>query len=120
MSLQELNSKAPLDNVFFDYDESELRPDGRAAIQRNADWMTRWMSTRVMVEGHADERGTNEYNLALGERRATAVMDYLTSLGISMDRVRIISKGEEEQVCFESDEGCWHRNRRGHLIVTAK
>ena len=120
MSLAELNSTAPLDNVFFDYDRSELRPEARAALQRNADWLNQWDSARIMVEGHCDERGTNEYNLGLGDRRAAAVRDYLTSLGISGTRVQIVSKGEEEPVCSDSQEDCWGRNRRGHFIITGK
>ncbi len=82
--------------------------------------MRKWSSTQVTVEGHCDERGTNEYNLGLADERATAVKDYLASIGISMDRIQIVSKGEEEPVCFDSDDGCWSRNRRGHFIVTAK
>ena len=74
----------------------------------------------VMVEGHADSRGTNEYNLALGERRADAVRDYLVSLGVAADRVTIVSKGEEQPFCTEETEACWQQNRGGHFIVTAK
>ena len=73
MSLADLNNSAPLGPVFFDYDESEIRPDGRTVLQRNADWMRKWPSTRIRVEGHCDDRGTNEYNLSLGEERAAAV-----------------------------------------------
>ena len=88
MSLEELNSTSPLDPVFFELDMAELLPDGRAALQRNAVWMRQWGSTRVSVEGHCDERGTNEYNLALGERRAASVRDYLVGLGIAENRSR--------------------------------
>jgi peptidoglycan-associated lipoprotein len=82
--------------------------------------MRRWMSIRVTVEGHADSRGTNEYNLALGERRGAAVKDYLASLGIAADRILAISKGEEQPVCTEMSESCYAMNRRGHFIITAK
>ena len=82
--------------------------------------MKRWTTTKVLVEGHADSRGTNEYNLALGERRADAVRDYLVSLGIPADRITIVSKGEEQPFCSEDGETCWAQNRRGHFIVTAK
>ena len=120
MSLEELNSQSPLDPVFFDLDMSELLPDGQAALRRNADWMRQWGSTRVTVQGHCDERGTNEYNLALGERRAAAVRDYLVSLGIAANRIATVSRGEESPFCTDSHEGCWSRNRRGHFVVTAK
>ena len=120
MSLEELNSTSPLDPVFFNLDMSELLPDGQAALRRNADWMRQWDSTRVTVQGHCDERGTNEYNLALGERRATAVRDYLVSLGIAANRIATVSRGEESPFCTDSHEGCWSRNRRGHFVVTGK
>ncbi|MBM62824.1 MAG: peptidoglycan-associated lipoprotein [Acidobacteria bacterium] len=120
MSLEELNATSPLGPVFFELDQSELLPAGQAALQGNAEWMSRWTSTVVLVEGHCDERGTNEYNLALGERRAAAVRDYLVSLGIAADRVQTTSRGEESPFCTESDDGCWAQNRRGHFIVTAK
>ena len=120
MSLSELNETAPLDNVFFNYDEAEILPAARSILQRNADWMRRWTSTRIMVEGHCDERGTNEYNLSLGDERASAVRDYLVSLGIPGSRIQTTSKGEEEPSCTAENEGCWSQNRRGHFIVTAK
>ena len=120
MSLEELNGTSPLDPVFFELDMAELLPDGRAALQRNAVWMRQWGSTRVSVEGHCDERGTNEYNLALGERRAASVRDYLVGLGIAANRVATVSRGEESPFCTESNEGCWSRNRRGQFTVTGK
>ncbi len=120
MSLDELNASAPLGPVFFELDQSELLPAGQAALQRNAQWMQRWTSTTVLVEGHCDERGTNEYNLALGERRAAAVRDYLLSLGVAPGRVQTTSRGEESPFCTESAEGCWSQNRRGHFMVIAK
>ena len=119
-SLDELNSTSPLDPVFFNYDEADVLSDARAILQRNADWMNKWPSTQIMVQGHCDERGTNEYNLSLGDERASAVRDYLVSLGISGDRVATVSKGEEEPFCSDAHEGCWSRNRRGHFTVTAK
>ena len=120
MSLAELNAQQPLGDVFFDYDQAELLDAARARLQSNAEWLQRWTSTRIMVEGHCDERGTNEYNLGLGERRANAVLDYLTSLGVPASRITMVSKGEEEPVCSEEAESCWSRNRRGHFLVTAK
>jgi peptidoglycan-associated lipoprotein len=82
--------------------------------------MKRWTSTRVSVEGHCDSRGTNEYNLALGERRANAVKEYLVSLGVAGDRLLSVSKGEETPVCSDENEACWSQNRRGHHSSTSK
>jgi len=109
-----------LGEVFFDFDEATLRDDGRATLSKNADYLKRWPSVRITVEGHADSRGTAEYNLALGGRRASAAKDYLVSLGIGGDRVTTVSKGKEQPVCSEDGESCWQRNRRGHFVVTAK
>ena len=120
MSLDDLNDSAPLAPVFFELDQSELMPAGQATLQRNAEWMQRWSTTTVLVEGHCDERGTNEYNLALGERRAAAVRDYLMSLGVAAGRIQTTSRGEESPFCNDSTEGCWAQNRRGHFMVTAK
>jgi peptidoglycan-associated lipoprotein len=119
-TLAQLNAEMPLADVFFEYDMFVLRPDARATVQKNSDWMKRWTSTRITVEGHADSRGTSEYNLALGDRRANAVRDYLVSLGIAPDRVLAISKGEESPLCSEEGESCWARNRRAHSVITAK
>ena len=94
--------------------------DARAPLQRNADYMRRWPSLRITVEGHCDERGTAEYNLSLGERRSAAVKSYLISLGVAADRITVISKGKESPFCREENEACWQQNRRGHFIVTAK
>jgi peptidoglycan-associated lipoprotein len=115
-----LNAERPLGDVFFNLDESSIREDSRGPLQKNADWMKRWTSTRVTVEGHCDERGTAEYNLALGERRANAVKQYLISLGVPADRVAVVSKGKESPFCSESNESCWQQNRRGHFLITAK
>ena len=119
-SLDQLNAEMPLSDVSFAYDMSTVQDDQRAILQKNADWMRRWTSTRVSIEGHADARGTNEYNLALGDRRARAVMDYMVSLGIAADRMAVVSKGEEAPLCTEMTEACYDRNRRGHFVITAK
>ena len=119
-TLDQLNAEMPLGDVIFDYDQSAIKEDQRALLQKNADWMRRWTTTRVTIEGHADARGTNEYNLALGERRGNAVKDYLVSLGITADRMTVISKGEEAPVCSDMSDACYGRNRRGHFIITAK
>ena len=119
-TVEQLNAEKPMAEAYFDLDQSALRDDARAAVSRNADWMKRWMSTRVTVEGHCDSRGSAEYNLALGQRRASAVKDYLVSLGVSADRVTVVSKGKEQPVCTEQNEACWQLNRRGHPVITAK
>jgi peptidoglycan-associated lipoprotein len=119
-TLEQLNAEMPLGDVMFDYDQAAVREDQRALLQKNADYMRKWPTVRVTVEGHADARGTNEYNLALGERRGNAVKDYLVSLGISADRLSVISKGEEAGLCADMTEQCYARNRRGHFIITAK
>ena len=119
-SLEALNAQKPLGDVLFGYDAIDLSEDGRAALQKNLQWLNRWKSTKIMIEGHADSRGTNEYNLALAERRADAVRDYLASLGLTADRMTIVSKGEEQPFCTEETEACWQQNRRGHFIITAK
>jgi peptidoglycan-associated lipoprotein len=119
-TVEQLNAEMPLADVSFDYDMSMIRDDQRAILQKNADYMRRWTSVRVTVEGHADSRGTSEYNLALGERRGNAVKDYLVGLGIAAERMVVISKGEESPLCTEETEGCFARNRRGHFIISAK
>jgi peptidoglycan-associated lipoprotein len=119
-SLEDLNRERPLADVQFAYDMADLSDPSRAALQKNADWLRRWSTTRVTIEGHADARGTNEYNLALGERRASTVRDYLISLGIPAARMSIVSKGEEDPICKEDVESCWAQNRRGHFVITGK
>ena len=119
-SLDELNAERPLGDIYFEYDMSSLRDDARATLQRNADYMRRWMTIKITIEGHADARGTSEYNLALGERRAAAVKDYMVGLGIAADRILAVSKGKESPVCMEMTEACYMQNRRGHFVITAK
>ena len=119
-SLADLNAEMPLGDAFFDYDMFAIRDDARGVLQKNADYLQRWASTRVTIDGHADSRGTNEYNLGLGDQRANAVKDYLASLGIAADRMLAVTRGEESPQCTEEEEACWQRNRRGHFIFTAK
>ncbi len=119
-SLEELNAEKPLTDVFFAYDSYTVSEEGRAALQKNMEWLRKWGSTRVLVEGHGDSRGTPEYNLALGEQRAAAVRDYLVSLGLPAERVTIVSKGEEQPFCTDEGESCFSQNRRGHFLLTAK
>lgn len=107
----------PLGDVHFDYDRYDLDSTARDTLQRNAEWLRANGSARVEVEGHCDERGTVEYNLALGAKRAKAARDYLVSLGISADRLSTISYGEELPLCRDANESCYGRNRRAHFVV---
>jgi peptidoglycan-associated lipoprotein len=109
-----------LGDVYFDYDKYELRPEALERLRKNADFMKEYPEFVFGLEGHCDERGTNEYNLALGERRANAAKSYLVSLGIDPSRIRTISYGEERPFCTQHDESCWSKNRRGHFVVTGK
>ena len=118
--IQELNRRGYLEDVFFDTNRHELRPDGREALAKNAAWLQRFPSVVILVEGHCDERNTREYNLALGERRASAVRDYLVSLGVPGERVRIISYGEERPFAAGHDESAWRLNRRAHFVITSR
>ena len=119
-SVDDLNREKPMTDAFFALDSAQVGDDQKAALQKDADWMKRWASVKVMIEGHADARGSAEYNLALGERRAAAVRDYLVNLGLGADRVTVVSKGKESPFCSEENESCWSQNRRGHFVITAK
>ena len=105
------------DRVFFDTDQSTLRDDARATLSRQAEWLKRYGNYQITIEGHCDERGTREYNLALGERRATAVRQFLAGQGIPAGRVSTISYGKERPDVVGSDEGSWSRNRRGVTVL---
>jgi len=120
MSLADLNAKRPLADVYFDLDASTIKDDAKASLSTNATWLKRYTATRINIEGHADERGTAEYNLGLGDRRANSVKSYLVELGVPAERVVIVSKGKESPFCTESNESCWQQNRRGHFVITAK
>jgi peptidoglycan-associated lipoprotein len=119
-SVDQLNAEKPLTDAYFDYDKSDLREDGRASLQKDAQYLKKWSSIVVSIEGHCDSRGSSEYNLALGSRRGTAVKDYLVSLGVAANRITVVSKGKEQPFCGEETEACWQQNRRGHFIITAK
>jgi peptidoglycan-associated lipoprotein len=107
------------DTVHFEYDRYTVKSEDRDLLQRQAAWLQKYPQVRVTIEGHCDERGTREYNLALGARRANAVKEYLASLGISSARVDTISYGKERPICTESDESCWSQNRRGVTTITS-
>jgi peptidoglycan-associated lipoprotein len=119
-SVDQLNAEKPMDDVFFDLDKSEVREDAKSALQKDADWMKKWGSVQVTLEGHSDSRGTAEYNLGLGSRRATGVKAYLVNLGVPAGRVTVVSKGKEQPFCNDENEGCWQQNRRGHFVITGK
>lgn len=107
----------PLQDVHFDYDRYDLSSEARSTLQGNAEWLKQNSAAKVEIEGHCDSRGTVEYNLALGAKRAKSVKDYLTSLGIPGDRLSTISYGEELPICQEETEDCMSRNRRVHSVV---
>ena len=119
-SLDDLNRDSPLRPAFFDYDSDELTSAGQRVLDANAAVMKKYPTWVVTIEGHADERGTAEYNLALGERRAVAARTYLVSLGIRADRLRTVSYGKEFPFDPAHDEGAWAKNRRAHFVITAK
>lgn len=119
-SLEDLNRDSPFKPAFFELDSSELDDAGRAIVSGNADIMKRYPTWVVTVEGHCDERGTAEYNLALGERRAVAVKTYLVALGISPDRVRTVSYGKEFPFDTGHTDAAWSKNRRAHFVITSK
>jgi peptidoglycan-associated lipoprotein len=113
----EYRSIPELRDVFFDFDKYTIRPDAARTLDANVDWLRSNPTALVLIEGHCDERGTNSYNLALGERRAKAAQDYLVSHGIAADRIVIISYGEERPACSERNETCWAKNRRGQFLT---
>jgi peptidoglycan-associated lipoprotein len=120
MSVEEIEKSGLLAEVYFDFDRADIREQDRAALSKNAEALKKFDFLKVTVEGHCDERGTVEYNLALGERRARAAYDYLVSLGVPADRLKTVSYGKEVPVCTQSSEDCWQRNRRAHFTVTGK
>ena len=103
-------------DAYFDYDKSDIRSDAQQALQQTAEYLKANASIKVTIEGHCDERGSTEYNLGLGQRRADAVKQYLTSLGVTADRMTTISYGKEKPFCMEHNETCWQQNRRGHFV----
>jgi peptidoglycan-associated lipoprotein len=116
-SPKEFVSVPELKDIHFDFDKYDIRPGDAKILDTNASWLKSNPDQLVLIEGHCDERGTNEYNLALGERRAKATMNYLVSQGVQANRITIISYGEERPVCTEHNEACWSKNRRAHFLV---
>jgi len=119
-SIDDINRNSPLKPVFYGLDLAEMDAEGQKVLQANADILRRYATWQISIEGHCDERGTAEYNLALGERRAVAARNYLVSLGIPADRVKIVSYGKEFPFDPEHREEAWAKNRRAHFVVTAK
>jgi len=118
--LAQLNAQGYLEDAFFDTDRFDLTPSAREAIAKNAAWLQKYPTISILVEGHCDERNTREYNLALGERRASTVRDYLVFLGIAGQRIQIISYGEERPFALGSGESAWMLNRRAHFVIVAR
>ena len=110
-------TSSPLKDVLFEFDRHDLTAEARDTLRSNAEWLKKNASTRIEVEGHCDERGTSEYNLALAAKRAQATRDYLVTLGITPDRISTISYGEEIPACIVSSESCWQQNRRVRFVV---
>ena len=119
-TLEELNQESPLEPVFFGYDSSELDPAGRSSLDANAEILRRYGTWVITIEGHCDERGTAEYNLALGERRALAAREYLLNLGFGADRLGTVSYGKEFPFDPSHDDAAWSSNRRAHFVITSK
>lgn len=106
-----------LQPVYFDYDRSSIRADARATMKANADWLKAHPAAKIRIEGNCDERGTKEYNVALGQRRAANAKKYLTDLGIASGRISLLSYGKEKPVCTAESEACWQKNRRDDFIA---
>ena len=119
-SLEQINKEQPLAMIYFDYDKYFIREDAKSVLERNAAWMNKFRTVKILIEGHCDERGTEEYNLALGEKRAKSTMDYMVSLGVSADRVKILSYGKSQPLVTGQDEATWQKNRRAQFTIIAK
>lgn len=120
LDIETINERQPLEDVHFDFDSAVLSPEARATLDSHAELLETYSSMEILIEGHCDERGTVEYNLALGERRADAIRNYLTNLGISPDRMKTISYGKEFPLDPRHNEEAWRKNRRGHFEITSK
>ncbi len=119
-TLEQLNREKPLAAIYFDYDKYVVRDDAKPVLDTDASYLRKWKTVKVLIEGHCDERGTEEYNLALGEKRAKAAQDYLTSLGIGGDRLRVISYGKSQPADPGHDEAAWAKNRRDQFTIIEK
>ena len=119
-SPRDFGVNAAVKDVYFEFDRHDIRPADQKTLDANAAWLKTNARALLLIEGHCDERGTPEYNLALGERRAQAAMSYLVALGIQANRISIVSYGQQQPVCQESNEACWAKNRRAHFLVKSE
>ncbi|MBI3802212.1 MAG: peptidoglycan-associated lipoprotein Pal [Nitrospirae bacterium] len=109
-------SVSALQDIFFDFDQASIRPESRKILEADAQWLTSHPQEKIQIEGHCDERGTEEYNLTLGERRAKSVLNFLVNMGVSPSRLSFISYGEEKPFCSDRSEDCYQKNRRAHFV----
>ena len=119
-SLEEINLAAPLKMIHFDYDRYFIREDAKHVLDSNSGWLRKFQSAKILIEGHCDERGTEEYNLALGEKRAQSTFDYLVSIGISPQRIKVLSYGKSQPLDNGHNEVAWQKNRRAQFLVIEK
>jgi len=119
-SLEEINTEAPLVMIHFDFDKYFIREDAKPGLESNAAWLKKFTTVKILIEGHCDERGTEEYNLALGEKRAKSTFDYLVSIGISQDRIKTISYGKSQPLDLGHNEISWQKNRRAQFTIIEK
>ena len=118
MVIESYDNKVSLKDIFFEFDKYDLDSDSRRILRGNAEFLKRNQDLHVEIQGHSDERGTNNYNIALGDRRAHSTKKYLVSQGVDSSRVHVIAYGEEKPFCFESNETCWQQNRRAHFMLS--
>jgi len=109
--------KSIFQDIHFDFDKYDIQENAKPVLQKIAAWLLKNTSAKILIEGHCDERGTSEYNLALGDRRARAARDYLVALGVPSGRIEMISYGKEKPICTEKTEECWAKNRRAHFVI---
>ena len=119
-SLEEINRETPMMMIHFDYDKYFVRDEAKPVLETNAAWLKKYRTVKILIEGHCDERGTEDYNLALGEKRAKSALDYLVSLGIATDRMKMISYGKSQPLAAGHDEAAWQRNRRAQFTIIEK
>jgi len=118
--VDELNKKGYLKHIYFDYDKFDIKEEYKSVLEENAKFLKQNPTVKIKIEGHCDERGTKEYNLALGEKRANAAKEYLVSLGIDEERIDTISYGKEKPLALCHNESCWWQNRRAHFVIISK
>ena len=119
-SLDQINKEKPLAMIYFEYDKYAIRDDAKSVLEGNSGWLKKWKSVKILIEGHCDERGTEDYNLALGEKRAKSAYDYLAALGIPGERMKTISYGKSQPLDMGKDETAWAKNRRDQFLIIEK